>query len=181
MTGEDTHGEVATQCRCSVEACTGIAGGPHEDQARPPDEQMPGPPRGGQSAKRDEETNLTNPNIAMAEQWLCFLLGLICMVCGIVGICMKYSQGPSSAYIPWLGSAYGPTLRFTAIACFGLGAVLVRWGWARPDRSSISIGQKSVRSARGNRARGPNVFPALQTILSFGWKWRGRNQRERRP
>jgi hypothetical protein len=79
MTGEDTDGEVATQCRCSVEAC---AGSPHEDQARPPDEQMPGSSRGSQSAKRDEEATPTNPNIVVAKQWLCFLLGLICMVWG---------------------------------------------------------------------------------------------------
>src|SRR5258705_12000496 len=122
MTGEDEDGKKTTL----VEASAGIAEIPHEDQARLTDEQTPGTLQAGQSAKGDEKMSSRNTNIVVAEQWLCLLLGLVCMVCGILGMCLKYSQVPSSAYIPWLGSAFGPILRLTAISCFALGAVLVR-------------------------------------------------------
>jgi hypothetical protein len=175
MTAEDKDGKKTTQFRCLVEPCAGIGEIPHEDQARLPDEQTPGTLQAGQSAKGDEKMTSRNPNIIVAEQWLCLLLGLVCMVNGIVGMCMKYGQGPSSAYIPWLGSAFGPILRLTAISCFALGAVLVRLGLARPNRSSISVGQPVLRSAHGNLAPSSNVFPAQRRILGIGWKWRGKH------
>jgi hypothetical protein len=173
MTGEDKDGKKATQFRCPVEPCAGIGEIPHEDQARLPDEQTPGTLQAGQSAKGDEKMTSRNPNVIVVEQWLCLLLGLVCMVCGILGMCLKYSQVPSSPYIPWLGSAFGPILRLTAISCFALGAVLVRLGLARPNQSSISVGQSFLRSDRGNLAPSSNVFPAQRRILGIGWKWKG--------
>ena len=94
-----------------------------------------------------------SPNIVIAEQWICFLLGLICMVCGGWGICMKYCLDLSSGYISWLGSACGPALRFTAVACLVSGAALLRRGLARPDMSSVSGSRKVLRSAGGNIIR----------------------------
>jgi hypothetical protein len=106
-----------------VEARADIAGSPREDQA---------PPVGG--TKRDGvATTPTTPSIVAAEQYLCFLLGLICMACGGWGVCMKYSLDLSSGYISWLGSAYGPTLRLTAVhASFWGGASSFRVCKARP-------------------------------------------------
>jgi hypothetical protein len=75
----------------------------------------------------------TNPTIVSAEQYLCYLSGFICMGCGGWGICRKYSLGLPSGFISWLGPAYGPILRFTAVACLVSGAALVRRGLARPD------------------------------------------------
>jgi hypothetical protein len=68
----------------------------------------------------------------VVEQWICFVLGFVCMACGIWGICMKPGQSALSIYIAWLGSLYVPALRITAAACLGLGVMLVRRGWAHP-------------------------------------------------
>jgi hypothetical protein len=126
--------------------------------------------------RRDEEaTTPTNPSIVALEQWLCFLLGVSCMVCGGWGICMKYSQDLSSGYVPWLGSAYGPALRLTALACLAFGAVPVRRGLARPDLSSVSGSREVLPAADRNRGRDAKMPPARRTILDFAWKGKGRN------
>jgi hypothetical protein len=106
------------QFRSLVEGRADIAGSPRDDQTR----------LAGSSEREGAATTPTNPSIAALEQRLCLLLGVSCMVCGVWGICMKYSQGLSSGYVPWLGSAYGPALRLTALACLAFGAVLVRLG-----------------------------------------------------
>jgi hypothetical protein len=67
---------------------------------------------------------------AAIEQWICFVLGLVCMAFGMWGICMKPEQDALSVYIAWLGSLYMPTLRVTAVVCIGLGVMLARRGWA---------------------------------------------------
>ena len=64
------------------------------------------------------------------EQWICLVLGLVCMAVGMWGICMKPEQDALSAYIAWLGSLYIATLRVTAVVCIGLGVMLTRRGWA---------------------------------------------------
>lgn len=135
MLGEVKGETAVAQFRSSVEARADIAGSPSEDQ----------PPTVGSSKTDGVATTATNPSIVTAEQYLCLLLGLICMACGGWGICMKYSLDLSSGYIPWLGSAYGPTLRLTAVACLILGAVLVRLGFARPGLSPVSGGPKASR------------------------------------
>ena len=68
--------------------------------------------------------------IVVIEQWICLVLGLVCMAFGMWGICMKPEQDALSAYIAWLGSLYMPTLRVTAVVCIGLGVMLARQGWA---------------------------------------------------
>jgi len=68
--------------------------------------------------------------IVVIEQWICLVLGLVCMAFGIWGIYMKPEQNALSAYIAWLGSLYMPTLRVTAVVCIGLGVMLTRRGWA---------------------------------------------------
>ena len=64
------------------------------------------------------------------EQWICLVLGLVCIVFGIWGICMSPEKDALSAHIAWLGSLYMPTLRVTAVVCIGLGVMLARRGWA---------------------------------------------------
>jgi hypothetical protein len=86
------------------------------NQSRPPVDARGDRALHERSSERDEQAAMpTSPNIVIAEQWLCFLLDFICMACG--GICMKYSLDLFSGYISWLGSAYGSTLRSTAVAC----------------------------------------------------------------
>ena len=78
----------------------------------------------------NEQKSAQPAAIVVIEQWICFVLGLVCMVFGFWGICMKHGQHALSAYIAWLGPLYVPTLRVTAIVCLGLGVMLVRQGWA---------------------------------------------------
>jgi len=171
MTGEDTDGEAA-QLRRPDQTLAGLVGSFHKDHARIAHERAPQTRRGGQNTKIDGVTNRTIPRIVVAEQWLCFLLGLICLICGVCGLFMKYNQDSLFAYLRWLGPAYGPTLRFIALACFVLGAVLVRLGLARPDRISISSARKVLRSARGRRVPDPNAVPVQRTSLDNEWKLR---------
>jgi hypothetical protein len=179
MTGEDTDGK-ATQFRRPDQTLAGLVGSFHKDHAGIADELTPEPRRRGQNAKRDEGTTRTIPRIVVAEQWLCLLLGLTCMVCGVSGLFVQYNQDSSFAYIRWLGRAYGPILRSTAFACFILGAVLVCCGLASPDQALVSIGQRPLRSVRANLARASNLFSAWGTKLGFGLKWKGKDHHERR-
>jgi hypothetical protein len=165
MTGEEKGEKAVTQSRSPVDARAGLAGSPREDQARP----------AGCSVRDGEVTIPANPSIAALEQWLCLLLGVSCMLCGVWGICMKYSRGLSFGYIQWLGSAYGPALRLTALACLAFGAVLVRLGLARLGRSSDSDNPKVLPSVGRNRERHAKVPPARRAILDVAWKGKGRN------
>src|ERR1700678_2220209 len=49
--------------------------------------------------------------IVVVEQWICLVLGLVCMGFGLWGIWMEPEQDALSAHIAWLGSLYTPTLR----------------------------------------------------------------------
>jgi hypothetical protein len=165
MTGEEKGEKTVTQSRSPVDARAGIAGSLREDRARST----------GSSERDGEVTAPTNLSVAALEQWLCLLLGVSCMVCGVWGICMKYRQGVSSGYVQWLGSAYGPALRLTALVCLAFGAVLVRLGLVRPGRSSDSDSPKVLPSVGGNRVRHAKVHPARRAILDVASKGRGRS------
>jgi hypothetical protein len=66
--------------------------------------------------------------IVAIEQWVCMVLGVVCIASGTCGIFMKLSQNALPAYLAWLTMAYVPTLRITAVACLVMGLVLVRRG-----------------------------------------------------
>ena len=85
----------------------------------------------GQGVKekgKDERKSAQPTTIVVIEQWMCLVLGLVCMAFGIWGICMKPEQDALSAYTAWLGSLYMPTLRVTAVVCVGFGVMLIRRG-----------------------------------------------------
>jgi hypothetical protein len=86
----------------------------------------------GQSVreKGGGEQNAQPTTSAVIEQWICLVLGLVCMAFGVWGLCMQPEQDALSEYIAWLGSLYMPTLRVTAVVCIGLGVMLARRGWA---------------------------------------------------
>jgi hypothetical protein len=86
--------------------------------------------RGIRKKGGDEQTSAQPTTFAVIEQWICLVLGLVCMAFGMWGICMKPGQDALSEHIAWLGSLYMPTLRVTAVVCVGLGIVLIRRGWA---------------------------------------------------
>jgi hypothetical protein len=69
--------------------------------------------------------------VAVIAMWFCFVLGVACVSCGIMGIWASHSQSSSVVYFARLGSAYVPVLRATAAVCLVLGAILVRRGWRR--------------------------------------------------
>ena len=81
--------------------------------------------KGGVERKSAQPTTFV-----VIEQWICFVLGLVCMAFGMWGICMKPQQDALYAYVAWLGSLYVPTLRITAVVCIGLGVMPIRRGWA---------------------------------------------------
>jgi hypothetical protein len=141
MPSEVKGEKAATQFRSPVEADPDIPGNPRQNRARLP----------GRSERDREAITAADPTIAAVEQWLCFLLGLVCVVCGVWGVCMKYDQKLASGYIPWLGSMYSTTLRGTAVACVVSGAVLIRRGLAKPCLSSVSGNRKALRSGGGDR------------------------------
>jgi hypothetical protein len=176
MTGEDTDVK-AIQFRGSDEA---LAGSFRKDHVRIADDRTPEPRRGGQNTKRDKRTTHIVPRIVVAGQWLCFLLGLICMICGVCGLFMKYNPDSPFAYIRWLGAAHEPILRFTAIACFVMGTVLVRCGLASPDQWLVSTNQKPLRSVRVKLSACFESIFCLGPVLSFGLEWKGKDHHERR-
>lgn len=79
---------------------------------------------------KDERKSAQPTTIVVIEQWICFVLGLVCIAFATWAICMKPEQDALSAYLAWLGSLYVPTLRVTAVVCVGLGVMLIRRGWA---------------------------------------------------
>ena len=161
----DVKGEMAVaQFRSPVEARADIAGSPREEKMRP----------AGSSKRATDAITPTDPTLVSAEQYLCYLSGFVWMGCGGGGICMKYSLGLSSSFISWLGSAYGPTLRLTAVACLVSGAVLVRCGLARPDMSSVSGQSEASRSVGRNRVCNGRVVSIRRTVVGSWRKWKGR-------
>ncbi len=72
------------------------------------------------------------PPLIVLEQWICLVLGLVCIASGIRGICMKLSRTTLPAHLAWLGPGYVPTLRATAVVCLVMGGVLIRRGLTRP-------------------------------------------------
>jgi hypothetical protein len=80
------------------------------------------------------------------------------MICGVCGLFMKYNQNSSFAYIRWLGPAHGLLLRSTAIACFFVGAVLVRCGLASPDQSLVSSVKSRCDQFAQNLVCASNLF-----------------------
>jgi cytochrome c oxidase assembly factor CtaG len=80
--------------------------------------------------KEGTERQGAPPARIVVEQWICFVLGFICMAFGIGGLCIKPGHAALSSYMAQLGSLYVPTLRVTAIVCIGFGVTLIRRGWA---------------------------------------------------
>jgi hypothetical protein len=84
--------------------------------------------------------------IVAIEQWICLVLGLVCVVSGILGISMNPSQNDLTARLAWTGLGYVPLLRMTAAMCMALGIVLVRLGWT--GRWPPSAGRSHTQIAK---------------------------------
>jgi hypothetical protein len=81
--------------------------------------------------KRNHQTGSPPAVLSVIELWLCFILGLICMICGILGLCTAPSRVLPSVDSAWLQAAYVPALRVTAVACLLMGAILGKIGWTQ--------------------------------------------------
>jgi hypothetical protein len=119
---------LATKVISPIQGYDRGAGGLHEEVEHLGREHTLSVGQGVREKGGDEQKSVQPTTIAVIEQWLCFLLGLACIVFGIWGICMKPEQDALSAYIAWLGSLYVPALRVMAAVCVGLGVMLIRRG-----------------------------------------------------
>ena len=120
----------------------GVWGGsrnPRGDVRRHDHEDTLGVVRRKERKEESEESAFPLTLIVVLEQWICLVLGIACLVSGIVGIAMNPGQSDLSADFPWLKSIYVPLLRITATVCLALGVVLVRLGWASPVRAQRRV------------------------------------------
>jgi hypothetical protein len=85
--------------------------------------------QGMKKSEMDERKDPIFKTIVAIEQWICLLLGIVCMVSGTLGIFMNPGQHDLPAHLAWAGLGYVPLLRITAASCLALGVVLVRLGW----------------------------------------------------
>jgi hypothetical protein len=97
--------------------------------------QQPNAKQKAESTAEDDPKDFMPSRAAVIGQWICFALGVICISCGAFGIFAKPIEGPPSAFVAWLGSAYMPALRVTALLCLFIGLLLVRRGWSSPAAS----------------------------------------------
>jgi hypothetical protein len=86
-----------------------------------------------ESRAADEAKDFAPPRATVIGKWICLVLGVVCIDCGIFGIFTKYIAGPPSS-VAWPGSAYIPALRVTALLCLFMGLLLVRYGWSSSAR-----------------------------------------------
>ena len=130
MADKGTGRILATKVTSPIQGCDRGTGSLHEDVGHLGRERTLSVGQGVRERAGDERKSARPATIVVIEHWICFVLGLVCMVFGMWGICMKPEQDALSAYIAWLGSLYVPTLRVTAVVCVGLGLMLIRLGWA---------------------------------------------------
>src|ERR1700679_1958377 len=93
----------------------------------PLDRERPSSAEQGMKKKEKDERNDSRFKLIVAiEQWICLVLGVVCIVSGIWGAFQKLSQNALPAYLAWLARAHVSMLRTTAVACVVMGLVLVR-------------------------------------------------------
>jgi hypothetical protein len=86
-----------------------------------------------QSTAEDEPKDFTPSRAAVIGQWICFVLGVVCVACGAFGVFANQIQGPSSAFVAWLGPAHLPAQRIAALLCLFMGVLSMRRGWSSPE------------------------------------------------
>jgi len=86
--------------------------------------------RGTEKKTGDDRGSFPLSLIVAIGQWICLVLGIVCVISGIFGISMDPGQNDLPAHLAWTGLGYAALLRITAAACLALGIVLVRLGWS---------------------------------------------------
>jgi hypothetical protein len=106
------------------------AGTRHKDVGRLDHERPSSAKQGMKKDTKEERKEYRFGMIVAIEQWICLLLGVVCIASGTWGVFLKLSQNALPSHLAWLAMAYVPTLRITAVACLVMGLVLVRRGLA---------------------------------------------------
>ncbi len=114
----------------SMSQIHGDADSRYQHIGRLDDEGPSGAEQGMKKSRKEARKDSRFVMIIAIEQWICVLLGVVCIASGIWGVLLKPSQNALPAYLAWLATAFVPTLRITAVACLVMGLVLVRRGLA---------------------------------------------------
>jgi hypothetical protein len=96
----------------------------------------------GRKKEKKEESKVSLFPLTLTvviEQWICLVLGIVCIVSGIAGAVMNPGQNDLSVDLPCSKSIFVPLLRITAAICLALGVVLLRLGWASPIRTQRRV------------------------------------------
>jgi hypothetical protein len=102
------------------------AGGRNKGVSRLDRERPSSAETGMKKNEKDERKDSRFKLIVAIEQWICLILGVVCIASGIRGAFLELSQSALPAYLAWLAPGYVLTLRITAVACLVMGLVLVR-------------------------------------------------------
>jgi hypothetical protein len=114
----------------SMSQIHGDADSRYQHIGRLDDEGPSGAEQGMKKSRKEARKDSRFVMIIAIEQWICVVLGVVCIASGIWGVLLKPSQNALPAYLAWLATAFVPTLRITAVACLVMGLVLVRRGLA---------------------------------------------------
>jgi hypothetical protein len=130
MAGTGTGRTLASKVISPIQSCDRSTRSLHRNVEHVSRERTLSAGQGVREKGAGEQESAQPKTIVVIEQWICLVLGLVCMAFGIWGIYMKPEQDALFVHVARPGSLYMPTLRVTAVACIGLGVALVRWGWA---------------------------------------------------
>jgi hypothetical protein len=114
----------------SMSQIHGDADSRYQHIGRLDDEGPSGAEQGMKKSRKEARKDSRFVMIIAIEQWICVVLGVVCIASGIWGVLLKPSQNALPAYLAWLATAFVPTLRIIAVACLVMGLVLVRRGLA---------------------------------------------------
>jgi hypothetical protein len=114
----------------SMSPIHGDAGSRHKDVGRLDHEWPSSAERGMKKSRKEARKDSRFGMIVAIEQWICVVLGVVCIASGTWGVFLRLSQDALPAHLAWLATVYVPTLRITAVACLVMGIVLVRRGLA---------------------------------------------------
>jgi hypothetical protein len=114
----------------SMSPIHGDAGSRYKDVGRLDHERPSSAEQGMKKSRKEARRDSRFWLIVAIEQWICLVLGVVCIASGTWGVFLKLSQDALPAYLAWLATVYIPTLRITAVACLVMGIVLVRRGLA---------------------------------------------------
>jgi hypothetical protein len=122
------------------------AGSLHEDAGALRPERTLSVGQGVRKKGRGKQESAQPEMIVVVEQWICLVLGLVCMGFEMWGICRKPEEDALSAHIAWLGSLSTPTLRVRQSFASGWAQCWHAGDGRISHRLSISSGLKIINA-----------------------------------